>query len=85
MPKAHKTRAEIVQLYYIQNKGYCGNCLFWWKVDGHGYTTDLNEAWIVDRAKALDICSSRPNDDIPRSVTEMDAIARRHISSEDLK
>ena len=36
------------ELYYIQDsRSYCGNSCFWWRVDGHGYTCDLKEAWRV--------------------------------------
>ncbi len=44
-----ETRTEW---FYILNRGFCGNSLRWWKVDGGGYTSDLREAWKVDRATA---------------------------------
>ena len=58
--------------YYIQNRGYEGNCLKWWRVDGHGYTVDLREAWKVSREKALNICADRPTEDIawPAEIVE---------------
>jgi hypothetical protein len=35
-------------LYYIQDtRSYCGNSVMWWRVDGHGYTSNLEEAWKV--------------------------------------
>jgi hypothetical protein len=52
-------------LYYIQNRGYCGNCLRWWKDGGHGYTSNLDEAWKVSKERAEEICRSRPEEDIP--------------------
>lgn len=35
-------------LYYIQDtRTYCGNSAMWWRVDGNGYTSNLDEAWKV--------------------------------------
>lgn len=31
------------KLYYIQN-GYVGNAICWWRPNGGGYTTDINDA-----------------------------------------
>lgn len=81
-PLPQKQAAET--LYYIQNKGYFGNSLLWWRKDGQGYTCDLNEAWRVTRAEAAGICLDRPKEDFMRSVTKMDAIAQRHVDMQDL-
>ena len=36
------------ELFYIQDsRSYCGNSVMWWRVDGHGYTSNLAEAWKV--------------------------------------
>jgi hypothetical protein len=36
------------QLFYIQDtRSYCGNSVMWWCVDGHGYTSNLAEAYKV--------------------------------------
>jgi hypothetical protein len=72
-------------LYYIQNKGYCGNCLIWWRDGGHGYTTNVDEAWKVPKSEAERICRSRPHQDIPWPVAEVDAVTVRHVDSEDLR
>jgi hypothetical protein len=66
-------------LYYIQNTGYCGNCLKWWKPKGHGYTCDLNRAWKVTKEEAEKICRSRPEEDIPWLCSEVDTKAERHF------
>ena len=68
------------ELYYIQNKGYAGNCLFWWRPDGRGYTCDLNEAWKVTKERAEEICRTRPKEDIPRLVKIVDGVAVRHVT-----
>ena len=72
-------------LFYIQTKGYCGNCLLWWADGGHGYTLNLDEAWRVTREEAEEICKSRPVEDIPHSVVEIDALAHRHVNCEVLR
>lgn len=51
--------------FYIQNVGFIGNTLKFWRPDGHGYTTNLDEAWKVSQQDAANICRSRPNEDIP--------------------
>jgi hypothetical protein len=34
--------------YYIQDtRNYVGNSVLWWRVNGQGYTTNLDEAWRV--------------------------------------
>lgn len=72
-------------LYYIQNVGYQGNCMKFWRPDGKGYTVDLDDAWKLTKAQAEDICRSRPTEDVPFLVSEIDAIARRHASIEVLR
>jgi len=72
-------------LYYIQNVGYQGNCMKFWRPDGKGYTVDLNDAWKVTKARADDICRSRPKEDIPHLASTIDAIAQRHASIEALR
>jgi hypothetical protein len=37
------------KLYYVQDtRRYCGDSVFWWRVNGQGYTTNLVEAMKVD-------------------------------------
>jgi hypothetical protein len=67
------------QMYYIQHRGFCGNCLFWWSPDGHGYTCNLDAAWKVTREEAHEICKSRPKEDIPWLVTKANGKAQRHV------
>ncbi len=69
-------------LYYIQNKGYQGNCLVWWADGGSGYTCDLDSAWKVPKNKALAICESRPDQDFPRAVADVEKFARRYVTQE---
>jgi len=66
-------------MYYIQNKGFVGNSLLWWRENGNGYTCNLNEAWKVTKEKAQQICKTRPAEDIPHLVSFVDAHAQRHV------
>lgn len=72
------------ELYYIQNKGYCGNSLRWWREDGSGYTSDLGQAWKLTLAEAERVCSCRPKEDYPRLCSEVDAMAERHVDAQRL-
>lgn len=72
------------RMYYIQNIGFSGNCLKWWRPDGCGYTLDLNQAWKVPGDKAKEICRTRPKEDIARDAEQIDAIAARHVNAEAL-
>ena len=73
------------ELYYIQNTGYCGNCIKFWRPDGHGYTMNLDDAWKVTKEKAESICRSRPQEDIPHKASVLDAVAHRHVNIELLR
>jgi hypothetical protein len=75
----------MAELYYIQHIGHVGNCALWWRVDAHGYTVNLNEAWRVTDEKAKQICSSRPNEDIPRLVSSVESISQRHADAQSVR
>lgn len=70
-------------LYYIQNRGYSGNCLRWWKEGYNGYTSNLNEAARVtlDEAKRL---TQRP-DDSAWPVAVVDSMSERHVNGNKLR
>lgn len=72
-------------LYYIQNRGFEGNCMRWWKHEGHGYTSNLDEAWKLDRERAIDLCLNRPDEDFAYPCAEIDEIAERHAHIETLR
>lgn len=71
--------------YYIQNTGYCGNILKWWRVDGHGYTTDLKEAWKVNFEEAKKICRWRPKEDIMWDAELVERAATLQVCCEALR
>ncbi len=74
--------ASEQELYYIQNVGYVGNCLLWWRPNGNGYTCDLDDAWRVTKEKADDICRTRRGQDIAWPVSAVDSAANRHLDCE---
>lgn len=75
----------MADLYYIQNRGYCGDCLLWWRANRCGYTMNLDEALKVEYKEARHICASRPHQDRPWLVSEIDALSERHVNSERLR
>lgn len=70
---------ESRDLFYIQNVKVVGNCVLWWRQSGHGYTVNLDEAWLVTKKQADEICRSRPKEDIPRPAADVRALAKRHV------
>jgi len=72
-------------LFYIQNRGFCGDCLRWWKADRCGYTLNLDQAWKGPQEEAAEICRSRPQEDIAWPVLLIDSVAARHVNNETLK
>lgn len=69
--------------YYIQLvRNPCGNCLIWWRVGGHGYTCNLDEAWRVPKPEAERICRMRDGGtDVMWPAEAIDALAQRHVTS----
>lgn len=69
--------------YFIQDtRSYVGNSVMWWRVDGHGYTCHLEDAWEVDEEKARRIERGRDTDkawpaDIVRAAASMHVDAQR--------
>ncbi len=58
------------ELFYIQTKGYVGNCILFWRLKDQGYTCHLSDAQKYTREEAESRC--RPGEDrmIPVSVVE---------------
>lgn len=70
------------ELYYIWNSRYEGNSMVFWRVDGHGYTTNLDEAWKLSKQEAERICRCRPKQDIALSASAVDELSNRHLHCE---
>lgn len=77
--QALTSEPETGQMYYVQHKGFCGNCLIWWCPGGSGYTCNLDGAGKFTAKEVQDICKSRPKEDIPWLVTKADGRAQRHV------
>jgi predicted RecA/RadA family phage recombinase len=75
----------LEELYYIQDaRGYVGNSVLWWAVDGAGYTCDLSKAWKLPKQKADSIARGRETDVAwPASVVE--AAATTHVDMQRLR
>lgn len=66
--------------FYIQDKRQIvGNCLVFWRHEGHGYTTSLVDAWVVDE-------SWKPwrNTDVLWPKEEIDSIAQLTVDHQRL-
>jgi hypothetical protein len=49
--------------YYIQDsRYYVGNCVLFWAMDRHGYTTDIDKAGLYSEEEAVAICKNRDTD-----------------------
>jgi len=70
-----------IKYCYIVN-GYCGDCFRFWKIDGHGYTTDLNEAWKLTEKNAAKICSDPDRKDFAIYSDIAEKASRLHVNSE---
>lgn len=67
------------ELYYLQDsRGYCGNDVLWWALNGNGYTTDLSKAHIFTRTEALSQNRCRETD-IPWQKDYIDGKTRHAV------
>jgi hypothetical protein len=81
-------RGAKEKLFCIHNKkgaGCVGNSSLFWRVDGCGYTVNLDEAWKVSAERAAEICRSRPEEDFPVSYAILESLARRHVDIQALR
>lgn len=75
----------MADLFYIQNTGCVGNCMRFWRIDGKGYTSDLDDAWKVPFEQAESICRSRPREDFAHPASLIDSLSKRHIDIQALR
>jgi len=65
------------QQFYLQDKRqYVGNDILWWAKDGKGYTTDVSEAEVFTKERALKQNACRPAIDIPWLKSYVDSKTR---------
>lgn len=68
--------AAVAELYYLQDsRSYVGNCPMWWKKDGNGYTTRLDDAERFTLEDAMGQHRARPTD-VPWPCHQIDALRR---------
>lgn len=65
------------KLYYMRNRGFCGNSWVWWK-NGGGYTSNLNFARQFTKAE-LKLYLTR-DEDTAYLVEDIDEGAERHFT-----
>ena len=65
--------------YVIEHRRHGYACCLFWRPEGKGYTCNLDEAWVLPLAHAVRICLSRPTEDFPRPLADMEAHAVRHV------
>lgn len=79
------TSTDTDTKYYIQRaaSGCVGNCLLWWRKGGDGYTLDVDDAQVFDRAAANELV----RDDKKYVAWEKDYIdcaAGRHVDHQNV-
>lgn len=67
--------------YYIQN-GYVGNTMLFWRKNGDGYTTNLDEAGIWDEESAKTICANRNKNNRAWPISYIDKIASLQVDTQ---
>lgn len=75
----------IQDLYFIQDtRNYVGNSVMWWRPNGDGYTSDIDQAWKVTKEKAEQMHQNRPTD-VPWPCTPIEAKAQRNFDMQLLR
>lgn len=80
--EAHGDPAPGEPLFYIQDKrSVVGNCVLWWRANGQGYTTELNDAVLYSASKAGGLRESDVL--VPKELAE--SLAVKHVRVEPLR
>lgn len=70
--------------YYIQDtRSYVGNAVVWWRHQGKGYTTNIDEAGLFTRQRAARIQANRATDKAWPEEAVQSAI-RRYVDAQGL-
>lgn len=68
------------ELFYVQDvRSYVGNSAIFWRPEGHGYTTNLDDAMIVNK----DWVGRKT--DILRSKLKIDQLSTRQVDMQKLR
>lgn len=62
------------EFYYLHNGQYVGNAMLWWRQNGAGYTTNIDEAHKFTREEAYNYHRARKTD-VPWNADHVDAKA----------
>jgi len=68
--------------YVLQNSGFSGDFIKFWREQGKGYTFNFTEAWRMTKEKAEELAKSRPNEDIPRKLKDCLAACQTVVNFE---
>lgn len=67
------------ELYYLQDaRNYVGNSMLWWRAEGAGYTSNIDEAGTFSRERAYGQHAER-HTDRPWRKDYIDARIKRHV------
>lgn len=68
------------EIFYVQdNRSFVGNSVLWWRHEGAGYTTNLDEAMIVNQDW------TGRSTDIKHSKLKIDQLATRQVDMQKLR
>ena len=68
--------------FYIQTRGYSGDCFLFWRKNRCGYTCNLDDALQVDKQEADSMTADKDRGDKAWPVDVLNIIAHRHVNSE---
>jgi len=69
-------------LFYIQDRrSIVGNCVSWWRPNGGGYTTELDEAGLYPASKARGLRDT----DVMVAKDVAESLAVRHVRADRLR
>lgn len=71
--------------FYVQDRrGYVGNSVLWWGLNGDGYTTNIDNAHKFTKNEVQSFIGGRETDIIWESQ-HIESVVKRHVDSQYLK
>lgn len=67
----------------VDTRTTCGNSVFFWCNDGHGYTCDLRMAQVYTESEAEKVCKYRETDKMFR-YSDVLKLVQHHVDFQDL-
>jgi hypothetical protein len=69
-------------LFYIQDaRSVVGNCVLWWRPNGHGYTTELKDAGLYTAAKGRGLRETDVM--VPKEIAE--SLVVTHVRADSMR